>query len=160
MGDAVQERPAGRRVLTYQKRCEKCGKLYWPVREAQRYCSRDCSHWARMLPTQRCVWCDRDYQPSRRQQRFCSHSCAQRAREIKLGEDWQAAHMAKMRSAAVQAHMRAAIERAATQLPPDITPVEAYRLGVKRGRNMGYQSGVRLARKVAAEAARRKEQSR
>lgn len=117
------------------------------MREAQRYCSRDCSHWARMLPTQRCVWCETEYQPHRRRQRFCSHSCAQRAREIKLGEDWQAQHMAKMRSAAAQAHARAAVDRAVAQLPPDISVTDAYRLGVKRGRNMGYQSGFRLAQK-------------
>lgn len=109
-----------------------------------------------MLPTQRCVWCDKEYQPHRRRQRFCSHSCAQSAREIKLGEDWQEQHMAKMRTAAAVAHRRAAVDRAAAQLPPDITPVEAYRLGVKRGRNMGYQSGFRLAQKFEARLARQK----
>lgn len=55
--------------------------------------------------------------------------------------------MAKMRTAAAQALHRAAVDRAAAQLPPDISAPDAYRLGVKRGNKQGYQSGFRLAQK-------------
>lgn len=155
MGDAIPQRPQGRRTLSYAVRCERCGKGYYPIRHTQRFCSRECSHWVRLLPPKACLLCRKVFQPARRRIMYCSTTCARMGRVAVLGTDALSIHMAKMRDAAAEAHRQAAVDRAAAELPENISAVDAYRLGVKRGHNAGYQAGIRRARATtAAEKAR------
>lgn len=157
MGHPVPQRPQGRRSLSYTKVCEHCGKDYYPIRHDQRFCSRECSHWLRLLEPKKCKICGQGFQPARRRVRYCSITCARKSRAIQLGDDWMLHHMRRMRDAAAQAHHQAAVDRAVQQLPADITAAQAYRLGVTRGRNIGYQAGFRIARRFEAELKRLKE---
>jgi hypothetical protein len=69
----------GRPRVLSDKKCETCGKLYWPATRFSRYCSRECWPGGRpiIIPDKICPACGKIFHPHPKEKKFCSRKCVQ-----------------------------------------------------------------------------------